>query len=291
MQKDWQELPKLKILSPRITKPNRLVVGISYKDAGYDYSEVVKTAIKSDEYRDFLTEHCLRFESYGGTPVVQNFNRDIHTIGYSGINKKLPLVIGFDFGGTNPAYVTAQMEAGKLLLHEADKPVKKEGYEIDIRSICQRLKARFNDPYDDLYNDQPWKLTVIGDHAGTFENNQGVPGTAAKIVSEELKSTMLSHQMTSQVYQQSFKLLTDIFSKNNQIAINPDSQILMKLFLGGWRYPENVHKQQHPKPDADGFFIHIGDAIRYVIYHFFRSQKVELKKPGFKPYQPTFNWG
>ncbi len=283
----WQSIPKnLKVLKPRINKSGQLVYGVSPKDAGKSFEDLLKISVKYQDYRNFLTEHCLRFETFLGKPVVECFNALTHTANYPGVLKDSPLVLAFDFGGTNPAYGIGQAPGGRLLIHKSVKPQRQSGFEIDIDSICKRLLAEFKDKDSPFYNSGKWDFIVIGDHAGTYENNQGVPGKAAEIVEKHFGTNMISYHMTSDVYRQSLALVTDVFSKAGLITVNPNCQMSLDTFKGGWHYPEHVDKQSKPKPEVDGVYIHIGDLWRYAIWHFFRYEEPleheisQLEKPG-----------
>lgn len=281
----WQELPKLKILKPRINGSRQLVYAISPCEAGKTYEELLDIAVTYDDYDDFLTEHCLRFTSKAGQPVVDTFNPDIHTRAYPGILKDLPLILGFDFGGTNPAYGIFQQDAGRLIIHKTDKPSRKEGFEVTLDAICERLKTEFRDPLSEFYNTKDWKYILIGDHSGTYENNQGT-SKASEILYKHFGVKMQSNQMTQQLATHALALVKEVFSKNNLVVVNPHCRTTINVLREDWHYPENVDKHLHPRPEPDGYAIHIGDVIKYVIWYFFRRE--EYKVPPTKPNEYSF---
>lgn len=263
---------KLMVLKPRITEGGELIYGISYKDVQLTYEEFLKISASYSDYNTFLTEECLRFEAFVGKPVVETFDPSIHCRSYPGINKSLPLCLSFDFGGSNPAYVISQYDSGTLHLHDTDKPSRTEFKEVNLESICKQLKSEFNNPLSEYYNENEWKYVLVGDHSGTDPNSHGT-SRAAEVLQREFGAAMLSTRFNQQIAQESLALINDVFSRTTLVTVNPSSERLRRLLSGAWHYPEKMEKQYHPKPEADGYWIHMGDALKYLIYNFFRTAR------------------
>ncbi|OGI10803.1 MAG: hypothetical protein A3F80_01250 [Candidatus Melainabacteria bacterium RIFCSPLOWO2_12_FULL_35_11] len=284
----WKELPKTKILKPRLSPEGYLIYGINPEEAQKTKEQLLQISTQYDTYEEFLNEHCLRFTAPKGIPVVQTYDDDIHTRDYPGVKthvidpstkqeRRLPLILGFDFGGTNPAYGIFQKElTGRLVIHRTERPEK-----MRLEAIIDMLLTWFRDPLSEFYNKTDWDLVVIGDHTGTFENSHGT-GLAAEVIKEKLGVTMQSHQMTADIAKEAIDLVNNAFAKHNQVTVNPRCLTTRSVLKEEWRYPDNVDDLANKRVDSKGRGIHIGDVIKYVIWNFLRTQKTVINETKLK---------
>lgn len=277
----WKQLPKnLKVIKPRINRAGQLVYAVTPTMAGKSFEDLLAIAATYDLYQDFLTEECLRFEVFAGTPVLEVFNFTTHTANYPGVLKDSPLILLFDPGGTHPCYGIWQHVAGRTLIHGFYAPRRQPGFEVDLESICKRLVAEFRDPKSPYFNDSPtgWDLTVIADHVVTYENDKGVPGKAAEILEKYFNTTPITYHMNKQVYRQTFGIAVSAFASGGLVTVNPNNELAIQSYKSGWRYPENMDELEYPEPLKIHPYIDVGDLTRYGMWHFYRYEEPESRE-------------
>lgn len=291
------DLPETEVIPLRRATRSKNVIGTLHysmdpnKDpntpTGKKWKESEQARFQAAQHNDptlgnWEQEYEISFSKFAGTPVYGNFSKALHTLNYPGVLKDRQMIIGFDFGGTNPAYFLSQVDScGRWIWHHGVKLDR-----IHVREMCLKIQQSFNDDQSVFYHPKGWEIRVIGDHAGTYENNQGVPGKASEIVTEVMKRSMESTPFTKEMKKSALIGLNEMFGqlieKAPAIIINPASEPLIKLCEGGYRYKEG---REEVDDVTDTYYIHIADAIRYVYWILFRSkikaQDIKSIDPGY----------
>ncbi|GEM_PF-3919006 len=288
----WEDIPKFKVAKGRLLADGTLVYGISYEDAGISFEDFLRTAIGYPDYETFINEECLRKETKAGLRVVETFDSKVHTVNYPGVIKpkdqKGTLILGFDFGGKNPAIGIFQMLAGQMHIHEAEKPIKigqkldEHGFVVpesrwqpwhDLRfpTICQRLVTDFKSPDSPYYHPPGWNYIVIGDHSGSVENSQGT-GLPSEIIQSAFGTSMFSEPFDAQKNKEGLEVLNNCFGQHSLVTVNPKCEQLIKALQEDFHYPDEIGKTEKIKP-VKNWAEHIGKMMMYVFWYYYRNEK------------------
>lgn len=312
---DWMK--ELEVIPVRVAKGSgNIIATLHYsldpqKDpktpSGKIWVDEQKRKFAAQQLRDptlgsFNQEMEIIFEQFSGRPVISSaiFSKMAHTAHYPGVDKERELIVGFDFGGRNPAVFFSQTDIhARWIWHQG---IKYDG--IGLHTICQQIKASFNDRESMFYNEKKWKIRLICDVSGTYENNQGITdekglSKAAQILQDEfglipearkidIKDSVKGlNAMFEQMVTIPQSGLDPAIGLTTKICVNPSSKFLLDLILGGWHY-----KTEPPgttEIEKDGIYIHVGDIIRYVYEHVWRNkhiQAVDMKEAFVSTFTP-----
>lgn len=237
-----------------------LVYQIHYTANPNKRSVGFKDAIRSSMPRaQYLQEYELQWDSFSGFPVYRDFDLKRHkaAIKPSPING-LPLLRGWDFGLT-PACVIAQLQEDQLVILKEYVELNM-GAERFSEKVLKDCALRWPEWGDQKKN---WRDYI--DPSGAFRKDTD-EGTCAKILDSKGLAP-IPGPVAFEERRQSVE-----FFLVRQTKVGPcflidaaECPILMKGFLGGYRYPEKSAEIEPNKirPIKDEHS-HPHDALQYI---------------------------
>lgn len=276
--KQNEDLPELEVIKLRMgSDSGNAIATLHYsmdpnKDQNWVNQEKRKFAamqMRDPTLGSWEQEMEIKFSHYAGNAVFSHYKEKIHSDPdcYPGVIKDRPLLLGFDFGGANPAFFLSQVDScGRWIWHHGVKLER-----MNIREVCKHILNLLSDPNSPYYNEGGWEMKISGDNSGNFQNDKGMPGTPAEIIKEEFGLPMHSVAFTKDMKRSSLFALNDMFGQLIEgapsIIVNPKSQVLRRLCEGGYRYKEG----KETIDETDTYYVHIADAIRYQYWQTYRN--------------------
>lgn len=174
------------------------------------------------------------------------------------INPRFPIQRSWDFGWHHPACIIAQIEGDRLsILKEVQGENKLiEDFGRRVIAICEKAYGRGIE-YEDYC-----------DPAGNQKGDKD-PRTSVDI----LKGLKVYCKSRSQFILDGVQIIKMLLHQEREdgrpgLLIHPDCTILTEGFLGGYHYPEKYDGSgEEPKPFKDGYYDHLQDCIRYLIWN------------------------
>jgi len=241
-----------------------------------DYKNTMKSAMP---IRQYLQEFELQWESYEGTPVYPDFNRQLHgSLEQLDPVLGLPLLRGWDFGLT-PACVIGQYVDGQLRILKEFVAYNKgaEQFSSEVIAQCNVLYPAWPD------QKKNWRDAI--DPAGEQRKDTDM-GTCAKILTAKglipYPGPVSWEPRRSAVEQ----FLVAMHNKQPAFLIDLNScPVIVRGFEGGYRYPERSTEIEPNKirPIKDEHS-HPHDALQYLCAKLKHWTKVK------RPDIPTFTY-
>jgi hypothetical protein len=209
--------------------------------------------------RQFNQEYNLQWDSFAGTPVYPDYQRNIH-----GVKESLepilglPLMRGWDFGLT-PACVVAQYVGTQLRILCEFTAVNK-GADQFSTEVLQQCRIKFPH-WGDIGKD--WKDCI--DPSGAFRKDTDM-GTCAGILSKKGLSPIPGPVAFEERRNSVEHFLTRYTKQGPNFQINlADCPVLVRGFEGGYRYDEKALdvEPQKVRPIKDEHS-HPHDALQYI---------------------------
>lgn len=238
------------------------------QDLTLDADPVLRTAAGKAAAREIVSpeqwekEYLKRFVSRGGRPVFEReWDAARMVVDRLPLLPLEPLLIGLDFGYQRPAAVMGQIRGGmQLRILRALL-----GDRQTTRQFVNGLRQRLQQWFPHWRGEIRWACDVAG------TNSRGEDESSHKILLE------LGIQAIARYYKvpPTVERLRDYLNENvgGEPAIlvdrNPDTRLITEGFAHGYRYPKATIATPNPDvPAADGIYIHLFDALRYLVMAF-----------------------
>lgn len=223
-----------------------------------------------DEY-DWRREYELSFDYPLGTPVVQEFKRDIHCVPYAKYGEYMedkPLEVGIDFGSRFPAVVFMQVDSlNRLIVHDGIMP-----YDENLDVFLPRIDRYIHEHFPDVC-----KINIYCDPAGSARSGQGTAPPATEAIYQHFK--IVAKYKPSKPKDRARvirKLAGKIIGPAPSLIVNPHAGIYInsaerkeitgvipKALEIGWVYDSDKPGQLEPL--KDDFHDHLMDAMGYAV--------------------------
>lgn len=178
---------------------------------------------------------------------------------------------GIDFGFTHPAFVLiGEDEYGRLIV--IDEILGDKVSSIDfIGHIQNRLREKWRLSLEDV--------EFFGDVAGSFrEQSDGMS------IIRKIEDKWGIHIKTGRVKQnESVSIVRDLLQEEKAsyktLRVHSDCKLIIEGFMGGFKWDKDGTRLL-----KDGFYEHLHDALRYVLYHIsfqIKRKKVSIVTPDY----------
>ena len=220
----------------------------------------------------------MLFEKFAGRKVFTPFKEAVHCAEYPGVlthdptdpTKRLPLIVGFDFGGANPAYFISQIVHRRWLWHRG---MKLDG--IGLKSISNDIIQSFKEKGTIFYNKDQWEIILVADISGKGRDGQDADNEPA--VAKIKKYFGVSSCLTAKVPTSLNGILAEFdqliqvpkLGTVSKICVNPDDTFLRNLLKGGAKYKDHPPDTKEVEKNK---YEHVLDIIRYVWFHLIANE-------------------
>lgn len=223
----------------------------------------------------------INHDTYQGKPIISNWKRNVF-VKKTEYDRSLPLILGVDFGTQLCGALFAQHSPiqgfNDKQLRFLDELILENSNSIALATaIVDKIKAKWPSAWDEANF-----LTYV-DPAG----HQRRETTSDKSMDTSVKifqSYGLKPKSRKIGIVDSTDLVKSIFSRTlpngePSVIIDPLCEYLIKVFGGGWHYPDLDDSKHIGKPEKDGVYDHGGDMARHIFSNCFKSRDIGPQVP------------
>lgn len=217
-----------------------------------------------EEMDDMPAELIQRYKKgewidiYPGDPVVKQFNETMH-VSADVAFKNHTLYRAWDFGYNRPAQLDCQLNTdGRLEIMDEFLGKQIEGSKF-AETVLMRTGANYQDALD---------VQDYGDPAVDQHKDTGKMTTVLAEVGINMQFKRVPFDVSLSILRQRFEKL---INGQPAIRVHPRCKVLIAGLKGGYRL-----KDDGVTPHKDGYYDHLIDALRYLVFYLYGSGLVKL---------------
>ena len=234
--------------------------------------------------KQWAVEMMRSWETFAGRPVYDKvFFRHLHVLKERREpDPNYPIFRGWDFGG-NQSVVLTQIIGERLYIID-----ELPNYGLNTETVAPKIIAYCAANYDTRIH-----FIDILDPSAMWDSTRGRAEGAPAAVMREFGLTPIPAPTNDPKKRQGavIKLLQKIGEDGQaNLLINPDCQMIIKGFEGGYHLPEKVTQRRTLDMPVKNLFSHIHDALQYVALRLQQHQDDSSEEVTYEKSMTAYKW-